>query len=72
MSALQVYNSLLPLTKEDSLMSIHYAKYAWTGCRVEYIGRKQRNDRIKAIQVDREREREQEWRREQEQEREQE
>ncbi|PAV14717.1 nucleotide-binding-oligomerization-domain like receptor [Pyrrhoderma noxium] len=40
MSALQVYNSLLPLTKEDSLMSIHYAKYAHTGCRVEYIGRK--------------------------------
>ena len=51
MSALQVYNSLLPLTKEDSLMSIHYAKYAWTGCRVEYIGRKQRNDCIKTIQV---------------------
>ncbi|PAV14658.1 nucleotide-binding-oligomerization-domain like receptor [Pyrrhoderma noxium] len=51
MSALQVYNSLLPLTKEDSLMSIHYAKYAHTGCRVEYIGRKRRSDCIKTIQV---------------------
>ena len=72
MSALQVYNSLLPLTKEDSLMSIHYAKYVPMGYRVEYIGRKRRNDCIKTIQVDRERERE--WRRErkQEQEREQE
>ncbi|PAV14694.1 nucleotide-binding-oligomerization-domain like receptor [Pyrrhoderma noxium] len=57
MSALQVYNSLLPLTKEDSLMSIHYAKYASTGYRVEYIGRKRRNDCIKTIEVDRERER---------------
>ncbi|PAV14701.1 nucleotide-binding-oligomerization-domain like receptor [Pyrrhoderma noxium] len=62
MSALQVYNSLLPLTKEDSLMSIHYAKYASTGYRVEYIGRKRRSDCIKTIQVDRERERE--WERE--------
>ncbi|PAV14672.1 nucleotide-binding-oligomerization-domain like receptor [Pyrrhoderma noxium] len=51
MSALQVYNSLLPLTKEDSLMSIHYAKYVPTGYRVEYIGRKRRNDCIKTIQV---------------------
>ena len=63
MSALQVYNSLLPLTKEDSLMSIHYAKYASTGYRVEYIGRKRRNNCIKTIQVDRGRERE--WEREQ-------
>ncbi|PAV14667.1 nucleotide-binding-oligomerization-domain like receptor [Pyrrhoderma noxium] len=57
MSALQVYNSLLPLTKEESLMSIHYAKYVPTGYRVEYIGRKRRNVCIKTIQVDRERER---------------
>ena len=32
-------------------MSMHYAKYASTGCRVEYIGRKPRNDCIKTIQV---------------------
>ena len=51
MSALQVYNSLLPLTKEDSRMSIHYAKYAHTGYRVEYIGIKRRNDCIKTIPV---------------------
>ena len=51
MSALQVYNSLLPLTEEDSLMSIHYAKYVPTGYRVEYIGRKRRNDCIKTIRV---------------------
>ena len=70
MSALQVYNSLLPLMKEDSLMSIHYAKYAHTGYRVEYIGIKRRNDCIKTIRVDRERKRE--WRREWEQERERE
>ena len=37
-------------------MSIHYAKYASTGCRVEYIGRKRRNDCIKTIRVDRKRE----------------
>ena len=61
MSALQVYNSLLPLTKEDSLMSIHYAKYAYTGCRAEYIGRKRRSDCIKRLQVDWERERERRW-----------
>ncbi|PAV14678.1 nucleotide-binding-oligomerization-domain like receptor [Pyrrhoderma noxium] len=72
MSALQVYNSLLPLTKEDSLMSIRYAKYAHTGCRVEYIGRKRHNDCIKAIGVDRRREwgwkweRQQKWERERE------
>ncbi|PAV14651.1 nucleotide-binding-oligomerization-domain like receptor [Pyrrhoderma noxium] len=70
MSALQVYNSLLPLTKEDSLMSIHYAKYVPTGYRVEYIGRKGRNDCIKTIEVDRERERERERGREWERERE--
>ncbi|PAV14664.1 nucleotide-binding-oligomerization-domain like receptor [Pyrrhoderma noxium] len=68
MSALQVYNSLLPLTKEDSLMSIHYAKYVPTGYRVEYIGRKRRNDCIKTIQVDREREWRREWERERERE----
>ena len=32
-------------------MSMHYAEYASTGCRVEYIGRKRRNDCIKTIQV---------------------
>ena len=32
-------------------MSIHYAKYASIGCRVEYIGRKQRKDCIRIIQV---------------------
>ena len=63
MSALQVYNSLLPLTKEDSLMSIHYANYVPMGCRVECIGRKRRNDRIKTIRVDRKREWEWEWER---------
>ena len=64
MSALQVYNSLLPLTKEDSPMSTHYAKYVPTGYRVEYIGRKRRNDCIKTIRVDRKREWEwsREWR----------
>ncbi|PAV14715.1 nucleotide-binding-oligomerization-domain like receptor [Pyrrhoderma noxium] len=72
MSALQVYNSLLPLTKEDSLMSIHYANYVPTGYRVEYIGRKRRNDCIKTIRVSRKREWEwvREWARERERERE--
>ena len=32
-------------------MSMHYAEYASTGCRVEYIGRKRRNDCIKTIRV---------------------
>ena len=50
----QIYTSLLPLTKEDSPVSIHYAKYANSALRVEYIGKKQRNDCIKTIQVKRE------------------
>ena len=33
-------------------MSIHYSKYANDAFRVEYIGRKRRNDCIKTIQVD--------------------
>ena len=49
----QIYTSLLPLTKEDSPVSIHYAKYANSALRVEYIGKKQRNDCIKTIQVNR-------------------
>ena len=32
-------------------MSIHYSKYANDSFRVEYIGRKRRNDCIKTIQV---------------------
>ena len=51
-SVLQIYTSLLPLTKEDSPMSIHYGKYANETFRVEYIGRKQRNDCIKMIRVE--------------------
>ncbi|PAV21525.1 nucleotide-binding-oligomerization-domain like receptor [Pyrrhoderma noxium] len=50
-SVLQIYTSLLPLTKEESPMSIHYSKYANDAFRVEYIGRKPRNDCIKTIQV---------------------
>ena len=49
----QIYTSLLPLTKEDSPVSIHYAKYANSALRVEYIGKKQHNDCIKTIQVKR-------------------
>ncbi|PAV21526.1 nucleotide-binding-oligomerization-domain like receptor [Pyrrhoderma noxium] len=52
-SVLQIYTSLLPLTKEESLMSIHYSKYANDAFRVEYIGRKRRNDCIKTIPVER-------------------
>ena len=40
--------------KERSPMSIHYAKYASTGFRVEYVGEKPHNDCIKTIQVERE------------------
>ena len=56
-----MYNSLLPLTKEDSPMSIHYAKYASKGRRVEWIGTRQRYDCIKIIQVDSRREEGRRW-----------
>ncbi|PAV22982.1 nucleotide-binding-oligomerization-domain like receptor [Pyrrhoderma noxium] len=50
-SVLHIYTSFLPLTKEESLMSIHYAEYADKTHRVEYIGRRRRNDCIKTIRV---------------------
>ncbi|PAV22978.1 WD40 domain containing protein [Pyrrhoderma noxium] len=50
-SVLHIYSSLLPLTKEESLMSIHYAEYADNAIQVEYIGRRRRNDCIKTIRV---------------------
>ena len=50
-SVLHIYSSLLPLTKEESPMSIHYAEYADKALRVEYIGRRRRNDCIKTIRV---------------------
>ncbi|PAV22986.1 nucleotide-binding-oligomerization-domain like receptor [Pyrrhoderma noxium] len=51
-SVLHIYTSLLPLTKEESPMSIHYAEYADNAHRVEYIGKRQHNDCIKTIQVE--------------------
>ncbi|PAV22985.1 nucleotide-binding-oligomerization-domain like receptor [Pyrrhoderma noxium] len=50
-SVLHIYTSLLPLTKEESLMSNHYAEYADKALRVEYVGRRRRNDCIKTIRV---------------------
>ena len=52
-SVLHIYASLLPLTKEESPMSIHYAEYADKALRVEYVGRRRRNDCIKTIPVGR-------------------
>ncbi|PAV17574.1 nucleotide-binding-oligomerization-domain like receptor [Pyrrhoderma noxium] len=51
-SVLQIYTSLLPLTKEESPMSLHYSKYADNAFQVKRIGRKPRNDCIKTIQVE--------------------
>ncbi|PAV22987.1 nucleotide-binding-oligomerization-domain like receptor [Pyrrhoderma noxium] len=52
-SVLHIYASLLPLTKEESPMSIHYAEYADTAHQVKYVGRRRRNDCIKMIPVER-------------------
>ncbi|PAV14643.1 WD40 domain containing protein [Pyrrhoderma noxium] len=53
-SRVQIYDSLLPLTRDNSPMSMHYSKYASNKFQVEYIGRKQRVECIKTIQVSRE------------------